>query len=175
VSGAPVSGAAGGPAAAIHRGLRAGGVDVVVYLPESVLGAAMDLVEDDPAITSIVCAREDEGIAIAAGSALAGRMPAVLLEGSGLGLSGLILARTIVHHVPLLVIASHNRVLGESKAFHAATNLAGQATLDGLGIPYLLVTDAADLETWVHQAAVTAAAQRAVVALLVPPHLMSGQ
>lgn len=162
------------PAEAIRRGLRAAGVDVVVYLPESVLGATMDLVESDAAITSIVCAREDEGVAIAAGAALAGRTAAVLMEGSGLGLSGLILARTIVHHVPLLIIASHNRVLGESKAFHAATNLAGQGTLDGLAIPYLVVTDPADLEAWVEQATVTAIAQRSVIALLVPPHLMGG-
>jgi sulfopyruvate decarboxylase TPP-binding subunit len=162
------------PAAAILRGLRAGGVDLVVYLPESVLAAAMAAVEADPAITSIVCTREDEGVAIAAGAALAGRTPAVLMESSGLGLSGLILARTLVHHVPLLLIASHNRVLGESKAFHAATNLAGQGTLDGLGIPYLIVTDPGDLETWVEQAAVTAVGQRAVIGLLVPPHVMAG-
>ncbi len=94
------------------------------------------------------------------------------MEGSGLGMSGLILARTIIHHVPLLVVASHNRVLGEAMAFHAATNLAAEATLDGLGIPHLLVTDPADLETWVEQAVVTARGQKAVIGLLVPPYVM---
>jgi len=162
------------PAEAIRRGLRAGGVDLVVYLPESVLAPAMAAIEDDQAITTLVCTREDEGIAIAAGAALAGRTPAVLMESSGLGLSGLILARTLIHHVPLLVIASHSRVLGEAKPFHAATNVAGQGTLDGLGIPYLVVTASADLETWVEQAAVTVVGQRAVVGLLVPPHVMGG-
>jgi sulfopyruvate decarboxylase subunit alpha len=159
-------------AGAIHRGLRAGGIDLVVYLPDSVLLGAMSVVADDPDIASYVCAREDEGVAIAAGAALAGRRPAVLMEGSGLGLSGLILARTLLHHVPLLLIASHNRVLGESKAFHAATNVAGQGTLDGLHIPYLIVTQAADLDTWVEQAAITAITQRTVIALLVPPFVM---
>ena len=159
----------GRAAEAIHRGLRAGGIDLVVYLPDSVLLGAMSVIEDDPAITSLVCAREDEGVAIAAGAALAGRRPAVLMEGSGLGLSGLILARTLLHHVPLLLIASHNRVLGESRVFHAATNVAGQGTLDGLHIPYLVVTHSADLESWVEQAAVTAVTQRTVIALLVPP------
>jgi len=162
------------PAEAIRRGLRAGGVDLVVYLPESVLAPAMAAIEGDQAITTLVCTREDEGIAIAAGAALAGRTPAVLMESSGLGLSGLILARTIVHHVPLLVIASHNRVLGEAKPFHAATILAGEGTLDGLGIPYLVVTAPTDLETWVEQAAVTAVGQRTVVGLLVPPYVMGG-
>ena len=161
-------------AEAIRRGLRAGGVDIVVYLPDSVLGPAMSAIEADPAFTTLVCTREDEGIAIAAGAALAGRTPAALMESSGLGLSGLILARTLVHHVPLLVIASHNRVLGESKSFHAATNLAGQGTLAGLGIPYLVVTAAADLESWVEQAVVTAVGQRTVVGLLVPPPVMAG-
>ena len=81
------------PGAAIHDGLRRGGVDLVVYLPESVLAAAIDRIEGDPAITTLVCSREDEGVAIAAGAALTGRMAALLMEGSGLGLSGLILAR----------------------------------------------------------------------------------
>jgi sulfopyruvate decarboxylase TPP-binding subunit len=133
----------------------------------------MALLESDPTIASIVCTREDEGVAIAAGAALAGRRPAILMEGSGLGMSGLILARTLIHHVPLLILASHNRVLGESKAFHAATNLAGQGTLDGLGIPYLVVTAADDLESWVEQAAATALAQRTIVALMIPPPVMA--
>jgi sulfopyruvate decarboxylase TPP-binding subunit len=162
------------PAVAIHDGLRAGGIDFAVYLPDSVLHPVMTAVEADPSIDSVVCTREDEGVAIAAGAALAGRTPAVLMEGSGLGLSGLILARTIIHHVPLLIVASHNRLLGEARSFHAATNLAAEATLTGLGIPHLLVTDRDRLAELVEQAAVTAAAQRVVVGLLIPPHVMGG-
>ena len=160
------------PSAAIHDGLRRGGVDLVAYLPDSVLEAATNRIEADPAITTLVCSREDEGVAIAAGAALTGRMAAVLMEGSGLGLSGLILARAMIHHVPLLVIASHNRVLGESLAFHAATNLAAEATFAGLGIPHMLVTDRDALATWVEQATATARGQRTVVGLLVPPFVM---
>jgi sulfopyruvate decarboxylase TPP-binding subunit len=160
------------PATAIHDGLRAGRVDFAVYLPDSVLYPVMTAVEADPAIESVVCTREDEGVAIAAGASLAGRTPVVLMEGSGLGLSGLILARTIIHHVPLLLIASHNRLLGEGRSFHAATNLAAEGTLTGLDIPHLLVTDRDRLAELVEQAAVTAVAQRAVVGLLVPPYVM---
>lgn len=170
-----MTGVPASPGEAIARGLRDGGVDLVVYLPESVLDQAIAAIEADPAMTTLVCTREDEGVAIAAGAALAGRTPVVIMESSGLGLSGLILARALVHHVPLLVLASHNRVLGESRPFHAATNLAGQATLDGLRIPYLVVTDPDDLETWVTQAAVTAVGQRTVVALLVPPHVVGSR
>jgi sulfopyruvate decarboxylase TPP-binding subunit len=163
------------PAEAIHNGLRAAGIDVVVYLPDSVLLAATVVIEADPGFKTFVCAREDEGVAIAAGTALVGRKPAMLMESSGLGLSGLILARSLLHHVPLLIIASHNRVLGESKAFHAATNVAGQGTLEGLHIPYLIVTDRADLSSWVEQAGVTAVAQKTIVALLVPPNVMEAR
>jgi sulfopyruvate decarboxylase TPP-binding subunit len=160
------------PVASIHRGLRAGGVDLVVYLPDSVLDGVMASLEADPAITTVVCTREDEGVAIAAGAALAGRTPAVLMEGSGLGLSGLILARSILHHVPLLVLASHSRGLGERRAFHAAGILAGEGTLIGLGIPYRVVTDPASLEVSVEQAVVTCLGQRCVVGLLIPPFVM---
>jgi sulfopyruvate decarboxylase TPP-binding subunit len=160
------------PAEAIHRGLRAAGVDFVVHLPDSVLSGAMARLAGDPEITTVLCAREDEGIAIAGGAALAGRAPAALMEGSGLGLAGLILARTILHHVPLTIIASHNRLLGEARPFHAATALAAEGTLEGLRIPWMVVDDRDRLATLVEQAAVTAAGQRSVVALLVPPYVM---
>lgn len=160
------------PAAEIHRGLTAAGIDFAVYLPDSVLHDVMTTVEADPAIVSVVCTREDEGIAIAGGAALAGRHPVALMEGSGLGLSGLVLARTILHHAPLLLIASHNRLFGEGRSFHAATNLAAEGTLVGLDIPHAVVTDRRLLAELVEQAAVTAIAQRTVVALLIPPHVV---
>jgi sulfopyruvate decarboxylase TPP-binding subunit len=158
-------------ARAFHRGLRAGGVDFAVYVPDSILDAVEALLEADPAIQSVVCAREDEGIAITMGAALGGKTPVALMEGSGLGLSGLILARGLVQRTPLLLLVGHASGIGGQFDYHAATRLVAQATLDGLGIPYLTVLDPALIETLVREALLTVRGQRIPVALFVPRHI----
>src|SRR5437773_1778605 len=77
--------------------LKANGVNFAVLVPDTILYALDELLLDDPAVETMVCSREDEGIGIAIGAYYGGRKPVVLMEGSGLGLSSLVLARGIVH------------------------------------------------------------------------------
>jgi sulfopyruvate decarboxylase TPP-binding subunit len=158
-------------AQAFHRGLRAGRVDFAVYVPDSILDPVEALLEADPAVQTVVCAREDEGIAIAMGAALGGKTPVALMEGSGLGLSGLVLARGMVQRTPVLLLVGHASGLGGQFDYHAATRMVGQATLGGLGIPHLTVLDAALIETLVREALVTLRGQRIPVGLFVPRHI----
>ena len=159
-------------AAAFHRGLRAGGVTFAVYLPDSLLDPIERLVDDDPAVQTVVCTREDEGIAMAMGAYLGGKLGVALMEGSGLGLSGLILARGMLQRTPLLLIASHDRALGVQFDYHGATRMVAQATLEGLGIPCVTLYAAEIVETAVREALLTVKGQRIPVGLLVPRHLM---
>jgi len=159
-------------ARAFHRGMRAAGIDFAVYVPDSLLSPIDELLEADPEVETVVCSREDEGIAIAMGAYLGGKLPVALMEGSGLGMSGLILARGLLQRSPLLIIASHNRVLGEQFDYHGATRLVGEATLAGLGIPYKVVEDPSSIETVVREAVLTITGQRLPVGLFVPRHLL---
>jgi sulfopyruvate decarboxylase TPP-binding subunit len=159
-------------ARAIYQALRDGGVDFAVYLPDSLLDPIEQLLEADPEVQTVVCAREDEGIAIAMGAYLGGRLPVALMEGSGLGLSGLILARGLLMRTPLLLMASHTPALGERFDYHGATRLVGQATLAGLGIPSVVLDDARLAPTLVREALLTLKGQKAPVGLLVPRHLV---
>lgn len=156
----------------LYDGIRAGGADLAVYLPDSVLSGTMRLLEDDPAVRTVVCSREDEGVAIAVGASLAGRLPVALMEGSGLGYCGLILARAAIHRTALLVIASHSPALGERFDYHASSRVAGAAVLDGLHIPYVTAPDQPSLGALARHALETARSQRIVVGLLVPPFVM---
>ena len=61
-------------AAAFHRALRAGGVTFATYLPDSLLDPIERLLDDDPEVQTVICTREDEGIAIAMGAFLGGRL-----------------------------------------------------------------------------------------------------
>ncbi len=170
--------AAGGPrynldaAAAFHRALRAGGVSFAAYVPDSLLDPIERLLDADPEVQTVICTREDEGIAIAMGAYLGGKLGVVLMEGSGVGLSGLILARALLQRTPVLVIASHDRTLGVQFDYHAATRLVGQATLEALGIPSMAIHSVDMIETVVREALLTMRGQRMPVGLIVPRHLM---
>jgi sulfopyruvate decarboxylase subunit alpha len=159
---------------ALIAGLVGGGIDRVVYLPDSTFAPVTEEIERLGTIPTLVCAREDEGIAIAAGAGLAGRLYAVLMEGSGIGYSGLILGRSRLQRAPLLVLGSHTRVFGERRDYHAATRLVGQGVLEGVGIAHAVLTPGVDLERAVREAAETARGQLEPVGLLVPPSSLGG-
>ena len=156
---------------AFHRALRASGVDFAVYVPDSLLAPIDALLEDDPEVQTVVCSREDEGIATAMGAFLGGKLPVALMEGSGLGMSGLILARGMLQRTPLLIVASHNRALGEQFDYHGATRMVGEATLAGLNIPYTVLRSAADIPTVVAESVLTIEGQRLPVGIFVPRHV----
>lgn len=155
--------------AAIYEGIRACGIRTVLSVPDSTLYGVARLAEEDADVRHILCAREDEGLAIAAGAFLGGQLCALLMEGSGIGYAGLILARMLLQRTPALVIASHTRVFGEARDYHAATRLAGEGVLSGLGVPYAVLTTAHELADRVCEAGITARGQRQPVALLVAP------
>lgn len=160
-------------AARVVDRLADSGVTLAVYLPDSVLIHVTGLLESDARITTIVCTREDEGAAIAAGAALGGSLPVVLMEGSGIGYCGLILARSQVQRSGFLVIASHTPALGERHDYHAASRQVGAAVFGGLGIPYVVPRSADELVDAVGRAAETVRGQRNVIGLLVPPFVLA--
>jgi sulfopyruvate decarboxylase subunit alpha len=164
-----------GPASAVlAAALADSGIRLAVYLPDSVLYDTEQYLEDDPTVDTFVCAREDEGVGIAIGAWLAGRPAAVLMEGSGIGYSGLVLARAKQQRTPVLVVASHNLLLDEAHDYHAASCLAAEGVLGGLGIPYGTITRSADLTRMVKGAVTTMVGQKTPVGLLIAPMVLGG-
>jgi sulfopyruvate decarboxylase subunit alpha len=164
--------AAGTVAARTVDRLAETGVTLAVYLPDSVLIDVTAILERDPRIPTIVCTREDEGAAIAAGAALGGGLPVVLMEGSGVGYCGLILARAQIQRSGFLLVASHSPALGERHDYHAASRLVGAGVLGGLGIPYVIPRSGDELVDVVGEAAETVRGQRSIVGILVPPAVL---
>jgi sulfopyruvate decarboxylase TPP-binding subunit len=153
--------------------LVAAGVDLAVYLPDSVLIDVTNRLERGDRVRTLVCSREDEGMAIAAGASLAGGLPVVLMEGSGIGYSGLVLARAQVMRSGFLVVASHTPALGERFDYHAASRVVGAAVLGGLGIPFVIPRTADELVATCGQALDTVRGQRTVIGILVPPAVLA--
>ena len=155
-----------------HDGFREAGVDFAVYLPDSILDGVEQLMLARGEIACYQCSREDEGVAMAMGAFLVGKKPVALMEGSGIGLSGLILARGIVQRTPTLLVAGHSSTLGERFDYHGATRLVGEPVLRALSIPYHVLSTSDDIRAVVVQAQRTVEGQRLPVAILVPPFVI---
>jgi sulfopyruvate decarboxylase subunit alpha len=151
--------------------LKTIGVNFAVLIPDTILYALDELLIADPDIDTMICAREDEGFGIAMGACYGGKKPVVLMEGSGLGLSPLILARALLQRNPILILSGHNSVYGERYSYHGATRLVTQPTLDMLRIPYHVLRDAAEVPWVLRELSDTMAGQRLPAAVLVPRHI----
>jgi sulfopyruvate decarboxylase subunit alpha len=160
--------------ASLLRGAVRAGVDACVYLPDSCLTPVIRAFQSNDKITMIPCAREDEGVAIAIGLDLGGRIAVCLMEASGIGYSALILARAQVQRTPVVIVASHTGRAGEPHDYHGATVLLAERVFAGLGIPYEVATESRSLELLMYRVVQTARGQRTSFGLLIPPFIASG-
>ena len=152
--------------------LKENDITFSVLLPDFVMHPVNELLLADSAVETVICSREDEGIAIAVGAGWGGRRSTVSMEGSAIGMSGLILARAVIQRSPTLILASHSTVLGEKFGYHAATRAVTQPILDALRIPYHVLRDAEEIPHVVKQIIRTMEGQKIPVAILVPPFIL---
>ncbi len=121
------------------------GVDLVCSVPCNMLDGIMALLGSSR-VRHVPVTREEEGVGIAAGAALAGRKPLLLMQNSGLGNCVNALASlTGLYELPLFLLMSHR---GGQREFISAQKPMGQAAprvLDALGIPYDVIAAPADL------------------------------
>ena len=157
---------------AFYEGFKTAGIDFAVYLPDSMLDGIEQLMIERGDIEMYQCSREDEGIAMAMGAFLVGRRPVTLMEGSGIGMSALILARGIVQKTPTLLTAGHNSTLGERYDYHGATRMVAEPVLRALDIPYHVLFDPAEIRRVIVEAQATVEGQRIPVGILVPSHVI---
>ncbi|NQU72808.1 MAG: hypothetical protein HQ514_19840 [Rhodospirillales bacterium] len=160
--------------ASLLQGALRAEVDTCVYLPDSVLTPFVRAFQGNQSITMVSCAREDEGVGIAVGLELGGRVPICMMEASGLGFSGLIIARAQVQRTPLVIVASHTAGAGEPYDYHGATIMLSEGMFKGLGIPYEIANETQSLDSLMFRAVQTARSQRTIFGLLIPPYLMLG-
>jgi len=155
-----------------YDGFKSAGIDFAVFLPDSMLDGVEQLILERGDIEAYQCSREDEGIAMAMGAFLVGKRPVALMEGSGIGMSALILARGIVQKTPTLLIAGHNSTLGERYDYHGATRLVTEPVLRALNIPCHVLFDPGEIRQVIVDAQATVEGQRIPVGILVPSHVI---
>jgi thiamine pyrophosphate-dependent acetolactate synthase large subunit-like protein len=160
-------------ARAMYTALKEAGIDFFVYLPETVLYPVQELAERDPPMPVVCCTREDEGVAIAGGAAAAGRWPAVVIEGTGVGLSALALANMIDRRAPMSILSSHSETLGIRAGFDNLACMVNEPILRALKIHTVALTHARDAGTVIRESMQAAKVLKQPVAIAVPPYVMN--
>ncbi|MGI5219424.1 thiamine pyrophosphate-binding protein [Nocardia sp. CA-290969] len=132
-------------AEAIVGQLVTAGISVAATLPESWLGAVLDRVDLEPGIRHIRVAREDDGAAVCAGAALAGKRSVLICQNSGLLLSVNGLAGYALHHqLPFLALAVARGERDDGYFYQAYKGQVTEPVLNAVGMPYHRLTGDGD-------------------------------
>jgi sulfopyruvate decarboxylase subunit alpha len=127
---------------AIVDGLKEGGVNFVVYMPDSFFFEVIQAVEADPAFECISVPNESVGMCLSAGAWLGGKKPVMIMENTGLYVA--MNAITRFHQpfeIPVLMLISYRGDAGDGWWMVTSIGHAFEPTLKGLGVTYELVQD----------------------------------
>src|ERR1044072_4252140 len=99
---------------AIYHALKSCGIRLLSALPETWLVHLIRMAEDDPEMTLVRLAKEEEGVGISAGAHLAGVKSAMLMQNHGFlaSINGIVSCAQL-YHIPLLMGVSYR---GEVRA-----------------------------------------------------------
>lgn len=115
--------------------------------------------------------REDAALGVAAGAYLAGRLPVVVMQNSGLGVSLNALGSLhLLYRIPCLLLVTWRGYEGRDAPEHLVLGRVLPGLLDLFGIPHR-APDVGSMETDVAWAAVALRETRAPVALVIRPGL----
>jgi sulfopyruvate decarboxylase subunit alpha len=157
----------------IYDALKACGISVLSALPETWLVHLIRMAEDDPAMTLVRLAKEEEGVGISAGAHLAGAKSAMLMQNHGLlqSVNGIVsLAR--LYRIPLLMLVSYRGEFGERDPWQTEGGGVTEAVLNALSIPFTRLDDPTHVAARIRKAQTLAEASLKPVALLLCRDLM---
>lgn len=137
----------------VIAGLKAAGVSVVCYLPDSLLKELYPALDRDPEIRTIRVTNEGEGAAICGGIWLSGKRSALIMENSGLRASIEPLARMgLGAGIPVVMIMSYRGDLGENNWWAIPHGATMEPLLNAMRIPYRVVDREDNIRRAIHDA-----------------------
>src|ERR1700754_2585860 len=157
----------------IYDALKACDVKIVSALPETWLVHLIRMADDDPEMTLVRVAKEEEAIGISAGAHLAGVNSALLMQNHGfLAAINPIVSLAQLYKIPLLMLISYRGHFGEKDPWQTQGGLVTEPVLRALGIPYAFLDDPARVAQRIAEAQTWANASLHPAALLLTRELM---
>lgn len=159
--------------ALIYKSLKDAGVRLVSALPETWLVHLVRLADDDPDVTLVRLAKEEEGIGISMGAHLAGVRSALLMQNHGFlaAINGIVSGAQL-YRIPLLMLISARGSLGEKDPWQTEGGLVTEHVLDALRIPYEHLDSQPNVARTIEQAQTLAYSSSRPVAVLLGRTLM---
>lgn len=157
----------------IYEALRACDVRLISALPETWLVHLIRMADDDPAVTLVRLAKEEEGVGISAGAHLAGVKSAMLMQNHGFlqSINGIVsLAR--LYRIPLLMLISYRGEFGERDPWQTEGGAVTEPLLQALDIPYMRLDEPGHVAQRIRKAQTLAESSLKPVALLLGRDLM---
>ncbi|HEX9413247.1 MAG TPA: thiamine pyrophosphate-binding protein [Ktedonobacterales bacterium] len=157
----------------IYDALKACDVRIMSALPETWLVHLIRLADEDPEMTLVRVAKEEEAIGISAGAHLAGVNSAILMQNHGfLAAINPIVSLALLYKIPLLLLISYRGYLGEKDPWQTQGGLVTEPVLRALNIPLWHLTTPADVHRRLKEAQTLALAALHPVAVLLARELM---
>jgi len=157
----------------IYDALKACDIRIISALPETWLVHLIRMAEEDPDMTLVRLAKEEEGIGISAGAHLAGVHSALLMQNHGfLAAINPIVSLALLYKIPLLMLISYRGHFGEKDPWQTQGGLATEPILRALNIPIWHLTDPSDAARRIKDAQTLAHASLHPVAVLLSRELM---
>src|SRR5215469_6511670 len=157
----------------IYDALKACEVKIISALPETWLVHLIRMSEEDPDMTLVRLAKEEEAIGISAGAHLAGVNSALLMQNHGfLAAINPIVSLAMLYKIPLLMLISYRGHMGERDPWQTQGGMVTEPLLRALGIPIWQLSDPGDAQRRIKDAQTLAQAALSPVAVLLTRELM---
>ena len=157
----------------IYDALKACDVKILSALPETWLVHLIRMADDDPDVTLVRLAKEEEGVGISAGAHLAGVHSALLMQNHGfLAAINPIVSLALLYKIPLLMLISYRGHFGEKDPWQTQGGLATEPILNALNIPIWHLNNSAEVQRRIKDAHTLAQASLHPVAVLLARELM---
>ena len=146
--------------------LRKEGFNFFTGVPCSLLGALVERLSADSACRYVPAVREDAAIGMASGAFLAGKLPVVLMQNSGLGYSlNVLTSLNLIYKIPVLAVVTW-RGHGPDAPEHLVMGASCLKLMEDVGIP-TAAPEAAELGNALRQAAYVNDTQKKPFALFI--------
>ena len=157
----------------IYDALKACGVRLISALPETWLVHLIRMADEDPEMTLVRLAKEEEGVGISAGAHLAGVRSAMLMQNHGFlaAVNGIVSCAQL-YRIPLLMLISHRGSFGERDPWQTEGGGVTEDVLRALHIAYERLEEPARVAHRIAEAQTLAYSSNKPVALLLCRDLM---
>jgi sulfopyruvate decarboxylase subunit alpha len=157
----------------VFDALKASGVRLMSARPETWLVHLIRLADDDPDVTLVRLAKEEEGVGISMGAHFAGVKSAMLMQNHGFlaSINGIVSGAQL-YRIPLVMLISDRGTFGERDPWQTEGGAVTESVLTALRIPVMRLDHPSTVARRIQQAQTLAYSANKPVALLLTRDLM---